>query len=49
MGRAYWGYGYAHMPRTEEIRQYSESLKIYYISQNYSKNDADEQAYEEAL
>lgn len=49
MGRAYWGYGYAHMPRTEEIRQYGESLKKHYISQNYSEDDATKQADEETL
>ena len=49
MGRAYWGYGYAHMPRTEEIRQYFENLKNYYLSLNYSENNASEQANAEAL
>lgn len=49
MGRAYWGYGYAHMPRAEEIRQYCESLKIHYISQNYTVDDANKLADEETL
>ncbi|WP_041361944.1 hypothetical protein [Methylovorus sp. MP688] len=49
MGRAYWGYGYAHMPRAEEIRQYCENLKIHYISQNYTIDDANKLADEETL
>lgn len=50
MGRAYWGYGYAHMPRSEEIRQYRESLKNYYIiSHNHNVGDATNLADEETL
>lgn len=49
MGRAYWGYGYAYMPRTEEIRQYCESLKKHYLSLNYSVADATNLADEETL
>ncbi|MGB2833543.1 MAG: hypothetical protein WBC07_11360 [Methylotenera sp.] len=49
MGRAYWGYGYAHMPRAEEIRQYCESLKNHYINLNYTLDDAKKLADEETL
>ena len=49
MGRAYWGYGYAYMPSTEEIRQYLKYLENYYTNLNYSTNDASEQAVKETL
>ena len=49
LGRAYWGYGYAHMPRTEEIRQYYENLKNHYVNLKHSEEDAIKLAHEETL
>lgn len=49
LGRAYWGYGYAHMPRAEEIRQYCGKLKDHYLKLNHSVEDATKLANEETL
>ncbi len=49
IGRAYWGYGYAHMPRSEEIRQYCDNLKNYYINQGCNVDDSNKLADKETL
>lgn len=31
LGRSYWGYGYAHMPKANQIQDYDEQLINYYL------------------
>jgi hypothetical protein len=42
LGKAYWGYGYAHMPRTKQLQDYHQQLIYYYLnlgnSQDFASN-----------
>ena len=47
--KAYWGYGYGHVPRANELKKYRDDLKNYYVSIGKSEDDARVLSEEEAL
>lgn len=47
--RAYWGYGYAHMPRPGELRKYREGLLNHYSGSGKSFDEAVKIVDEETL
>jgi hypothetical protein len=47
--RAYWGYGYGHMPRPGELRKYREGLSSHYSGLGKSVDEATKIADEEVL
>jgi hypothetical protein len=47
--KAYWGYGYGHVPRGNELRKYRDELKAYYVGTGKPEDDARVISEEEAL
>lgn len=47
LARAYWNYGYGHMPSALQLSSYAENLKAYYISLGETESTAAEKANEE--
>lgn len=47
--RSYWGYGYGHMPRADELKKYHTELLDHYISTGKTKIDAESLAHDEVL